>query len=260
MNKSTLEIQNLWYMIAALCCGLFFAILVVIGSLENPEMSGYLISVNGVSTFFAITGAIYSLRKEVFSYRRMSSIVPSIEYGWTLGPTITIGVFLLVALTLFALLVVVIVLTSYSVTVVDNEIHVSDDLAVMEAVAAPIFLIILIGGYYFVGHWIGYRSRDYVALTVLLVVILYLCLCFVINLATYGFTQYLATLTETNEFFLFILVLASFLVLIGLLGAWQGRRNRPVYYLRHILLKLPPDTREVVVELAYSETVRNKQI
>lgn len=127
--------------------------------------------------------------------------------------------------------------------------------------------LVLLLGAFFVGRWIGSRCRSKGVLAVVVITFsgLLLVLVFDALVIVWFFPDLLAdglwsplfggeaSMQETLTPRAVQLALA---LIFGLIGYWRGRRRMTAKYLGYLLGVLPPETRELLVHLAYEEAER----
>jgi hypothetical protein len=105
---------------------------------------------------------------------------------------------------------------------------------------------LMVGGY-FVGRWIGTRCARGGILAVLLTLIL-------VAAASVGLTALMPGEASDLAFVRLNLIEFPFILLCGLIGYWRGRKARWSQYLAYLLAVVPPEKRDIIVELAFAET------
>ena len=239
---------------ALVCSGLYFLDAIL------QDTFGLSTIALGASLFLGSWGGIDSLCGSLQQWRA-PIIVPSKDYGWSLGRTVTLGVLALTALTIISLLAGFVVafnaalaLRSSAAPIAANNLE-----GIVSIILLQVTGFVVMGGYYFVGRWIGYKCRERGMLAVLVVILAFFGLSFIINTSSLGFTAYTESLSDMNVSFWQIVVAIPIMFAIGLVGYWRGRRNRLSHYFHYLIRSLPYDTGKVVVDLAYSETVELKR-
>jgi hypothetical protein len=118
-------------------------------------------------------------------------------------------------------------------------------------------IIVTIFGAYFVGRWVGARTSRLGIVTMLLIAPITAALQVGLDVLFVPDEVYRGLLGSERLAFFGILVriaTISFLIIVpGLIGYWRGHRQRLSKYLNYLLSVLPPQTRDVVVGLAYEE-------
>jgi hypothetical protein len=118
-------------------------------------------------------------------------------------------------------------------------------------------MIMMIFAAYFVGRWIGARTSRLGIVTMFLIAPLTAAITVgtdVLFMSDEWYRSYNAS--ERLAFFgiLMRITKISFLIIVpGLIGYWRGQRQRLSKYLDYLLGVLPPQTRDIVVELAFEE-------
>jgi hypothetical protein len=105
---------------------------------------------------------------------------------------------------------------------------------------------LMVGGY-FVSRWIGTRCSRGGTIAVLLT-------CILATAAATGLTALMPVEGAERAFILLNLLELPFVLFCGLVGYWRGRRARWSKYLGYLLGVLPPETRDTIVDLAFTET------
>jgi hypothetical protein len=118
-------------------------------------------------------------------------------------------------------------------------------------------IIVTIVGAYFVGRWVGARTSRLGIVTMLLIAPITAAFQVGLDVLVVPDEVYRGMVgSERLAFFGILKRIASisFLIIVpGLIGYWGGQRQRLSKYLKYLLSVLPPQTRDVVVELAYEE-------
>jgi hypothetical protein len=113
---------------------------------------------------------------------------------------------------------------------------------------------------YFLGTWIGSRARRRPLIVLLATVAvgrLIAAVADVVVVSPHDFREVLGT-DKTGATIAVVLLGALaqallFGLIFGGLGVWRGRRSRHARYLRHLLDRLPNETQETILALAYEE-------
>jgi hypothetical protein len=111
---------------------------------------------------------------------------------------------------------------------------------------------------YFVGRWVGTRSRNHGIIAIFVMSSLSAVLARVIDFYLLPADAYQIFGVEKSMTLFFTGTLGSFLLLLlpALLGYWRGSRLRMVKYLRFLLAILPADTQVTLIDLAFQEANR----
>lgn len=130
------------------------------------------------------------------------------------------------------------------------------------AIAAFPFTVV---GCFFVGRWIGVRSRTHGFLSVCVTTALGLGLAHLLDFALLSDNDIQGSYSTGKSLALFLWLTAGGTVLltpIGLIGLWRGRKKRLTKYAAYLFSLLPVDSKVAFVDLAYEEArlVASKQV
>ena len=120
------------------------------------------------------------------------------------------------------------------------------------------------GGSFFVGRWIGVRSRTHGFLSLCVAPALGYSLSNLVNFAFLSDAQVMGVTHGGKSLVAFFWLVAGATAVfmpIGLVGFWRGRKNRLTRYVAYLFSLLPGDSRTAFVDLAYEEArlVASKQ-
>jgi len=131
-----------------------------------------------------------------------------------------------------------------------------------------IIIVFLLAGNFFIGHWVGSRCSEGIAkgmVTLLAIYVTYGLLKLLIDIAfidsIFSLSKIPSLSEAPHERRQSFLIMANFMgivvyFIIGLIGYWFGRRRRLSKYMDYLMHILSPDTRKILVELAYDEVKR----
>jgi hypothetical protein len=136
-----------------------------------------------------------------------------------------------------------------------------------EAMASVMAVTLVVGwfGSYFIGHWIGGRTRSRGILTVALVLVIGSILSKSFDFLVLSDEDFAKAVRSPDgdfqgkgvgTFLIAVFAMWVFYAIPIFLGYWMGRRSRLSKYFSYLLAVLPKDTRNLVVTLAFEEAQR----
>jgi hypothetical protein len=122
-------------------------------------------------------------------------------------------------------------------------------------------LPVMMVGAYFVGRWIGTRTRSYGIAVVFLMAFLVSLMAHAFDMSISSaqfFQSIMGAAKSIHLFFLQLVATFVFQLPTALLGYWRGSRRRVTKYFDYLLAVLPADTKNAIVDLAYQEVQARK--
>lgn len=208
-------------------------------------------------TFLAVLGVGYQILRDAVERSRVA-IVSREDFGLPYGRVVALSAVLMLVVGFAGSIagsVAAFVLTVVNAGFSDESMSDESQL-VLAAMWATVFLL---AGSYYIGRWIGYRSRERAIVGVVAAIVIARAVAIVIGMSTLGYEKYAEMMTGLGvEAWQYLIELAV-LVTTGIIGVWRGKRIRPAYYLHYVLRKISKEeSRDVLLELAYAEATRLK--
>jgi len=125
-----------------------------------------------------------------------------------------------------------------------------------------IAVVLMLAGSFFIGHWVGSRCSEGIAkgvVTLLAIYIAYGLLKLLMDIAVADDIIFLLEIPHEQKWLILIMMNLMGVVvffIISLIGYCFGRRRRLSKYMDYLMRILSPDTRYILVELAYDEAKR----
>ena len=207
--------------------------------------------------FLTVLGVGYMILKDAVGPAGFRVVSPE-DFGWPYGRVVALGTVLLLVAAIAGNVVGIFVIVLLPVVVTDLEISLlnTDVVALQTGMWAAVFMIT---GSYFVGRWMGYRARARSVVAIVAAIVMMRASLLVFDLSVLGYDEYAELMSRLNLNAWQMLAGLAALLVAGLIGVWQGKRARPARYLYHVLKQIPEASRDVLLDLAYTETKRLRE-
>ena len=253
-----------WRVIAgAFACGLTVTLLYLAHASTKDSVDWTTVVPAAVGVFGALFGVTYVILREFLGHGEQP-IVPPQEFGLPLGRVVAVGTVALLVVMVLGLLagsVLVVVVLGLNLEMTGGDLGAEmTTLSDAAAIMIPGFMafVFMIPASFFAGRWVGFRCLERGIAGVVLMIGLSRVLVWLLDVSIMGFEEYGRLLSRIDASLWEFVAPVAFLMGIGVVGYWRGRRTRGSHYLRYLFRLLPTDTKEALLDLAYTEAVRLK--